>query len=80
MKHAIFHSLLGIVLLTMPFHVQSQAPAAYQVPDTYQFNYEVAQQVTSDNPNAGGPKSITFIIRRAVSIPPSGPRVKPICS
>ena len=60
MKHAIFHFLLGMVILTMPFYVQSQAPAAYQVPDSYQFNYEVAQQVTSDNPNAGGPKSITY--------------------
>jgi hypothetical protein len=47
-------------LFIIPYYAVSQQPAAYQVPDSYHFDYEVVQQVTGDNKNSGGPKIINY--------------------
>jgi hypothetical protein len=49
-----------LVLLSIPRSGSSQQQAAYKVPDTYNFDYEVAQQANSANKNSGGAKAITY--------------------
>ncbi|HLY71261.1 MAG TPA: hypothetical protein VKR53_16115 [Puia sp.] len=56
---------IGCVLLLSGFFAispsaLSQQPGAYQLPDSYHFDYEVVQQVTGDNNGSGGPKTIEY--------------------
>ncbi len=48
------------VFLYTPCSGFSQQQTAYKVPDSYNFDYEVAQQANSANKNSGGAKAITY--------------------
>jgi hypothetical protein len=51
-------AILSIVFFT-PTYAFAQQQATYQVPDTYNFDYEVVQQV-KDQKSSGNPKLLTY--------------------
>jgi hypothetical protein len=60
MKNVIGSVLFMLVLVSVPRSGLSQQKTAYKVPDSYNFDYEVAQQANSANKNSGGAKAITY--------------------
>jgi hypothetical protein len=60
MKSVIGSIFFMSVLLSIPRSGVSQQQNAYKVPDSYNFDYEVAQQSNSANKNSGGVKTITY--------------------
>src|SRR5580698_7572186 len=60
MKYVMGNVALLSAFFIIPHYAVSQQPAAYQVPDSYHFDYEVVQQVTGDNKNSSGPKTIDY--------------------
>jgi hypothetical protein len=60
MKYVMGNVALLSAFFIIPHYAVSQQPTTYQVPDSYHFEYEVVQQVTGDNKNSGGPKTIDY--------------------
>jgi hypothetical protein len=60
MKKVIAGILSIAVFFVFPQYGRSQQPAAYQVPDAFHFDYEVVQEVSGDNKNSSGPKTIDY--------------------
>jgi hypothetical protein len=60
MKSVIGSIVFMSVLLSIPRSGFSQQQTAYKVPDSYNFDYIVAQQVNSSDKNSGGAKAITY--------------------
>jgi hypothetical protein len=60
MKTVIVSIVFLSVLLSIPSTGISQQQTAYKVPDSFNFDYEVAQQANSANKNSGGAKAITY--------------------
>jgi hypothetical protein len=60
MKPVIGSIICMAVLLSIPHSVVSQQQTAYKVPDSYNFDYEVTQQVNSANKKSGGANAITY--------------------
>ena len=60
MKNVVGTVAIFSTFFIIPHYAVSQQPAAYQVPDSYHFDYEVVQQVTGDNKNSSGPKTIDY--------------------
>jgi hypothetical protein len=60
MKSVIGSIVFMSVLFSIPNSAVSQQQTAYKVPDSYNFDYEVAQQANSASKNSGGAKAITY--------------------
>jgi hypothetical protein len=60
MKKVIYSIVFLSALFFIPRPAVSQQKAAYQVPDSYNFDYEVVQQVNSTNKSSSDPKTITY--------------------
>jgi hypothetical protein len=60
MKKIIYAILLLSVSFFTPRKSFSQQPPAYQVPDTYTFDYDVTQQMKEDQKKSGTPKLINY--------------------
>ena len=60
MKKVIGGLTLTAVFFVFPHDGRTQQPASYQVPDAYHFDYEVVQQVSGDNKNSSGPKTVDY--------------------
>ena len=60
MKKFIYSIVFLSALFFIPRSAISQQKAAYQVPDSYNFDYEVVQQVNSANKKSSDPKTITY--------------------
>lgn len=50
---------------SIPYFAIAQQATAYKVPDSYNFDYEVVQQVNSSNKNSGGTKTIIYYYTQA---------------
>ncbi len=60
MEKLIFGALLASGMFLVPHDSFSQQQAAYQVPESYSFDYEVVQQVKGEQKNSGGPKTLSY--------------------
>jgi len=65
MKRVLIAMVFISALFSIPRSGASQQQTAYTVPASYNFDYEVTQQVNSANKNSGGAKTITYYYTQA---------------
>ena len=52
--------ILAPALIVLAVQARAQQPSAFQLPESFHFDYEVQQQVSGDNKNSTGPHTVIY--------------------